>query len=71
VQTTSTAPAELLTVEEVQRRCGRRKSAIYEDVRARKFPAPVKVGRSSRWDSREIQAWIDARIAERDARATA
>lgn len=33
------------------------------------FPLPVKIGRASRWVSSEIDAWIAARIAERDAKS--
>jgi predicted DNA-binding transcriptional regulator AlpA len=50
-------------------RTGLRPSTIYGMVREGKFPPPVKLGRSSRWVSSEIDAFIAARIAERDQQA--
>lgn len=50
--------------------CGR--STIYDAIRAGTFPQPVPLGgRSVAWPESEIAAWIDARIAERDAKAGA
>lgn len=31
------------------------------------FPKPVKIGKLDMWVDSEVQAWIDARISERDA----
>jgi predicted DNA-binding transcriptional regulator AlpA len=31
------------------------------------FPPPVLVGKSEGWIDAEVQAWIDQKIAERDA----
>ena len=28
------------------------------------FPAPIKLGRSSRWLKSEVEAWLQARIAQ-------
>lgn len=33
------------------------------------FPKPIKVGKIDGWVDAEIQAWIDAKIAERDGLA--
>lgn len=47
---------------------GLSRSAIYRLIRDEKFPAPVRLTANVVvWPSDEIQAWIDARIAERDA----
>jgi len=35
------------------------------------FPAPVKLGKSSRWIEAEIDAWLEARAAARSVRASA
>ncbi|OLL30197.1 hypothetical protein BTH42_18595 [Burkholderia sp. SRS-W-2-2016] len=53
------------------RRAGLAYSSMYEAMRLRGFPKPVKVGgaRSNRWVLREVDAWIASRIAERDASA--
>lgn len=57
----------LLKLPEVERATGKGRTAIYEDIRAKTFPRPVKIGaRASAWVASEVQAWIDARIAERD-----
>jgi len=40
------------------------RAAMYAMIRALAFPAPVKIGTRSFWDSYAIDAWIDARIAE-------
>ncbi len=51
---------------------GRSKSAIYEDPT---FPLPVsfsepsRARRQARWLLHEVEAWLQARIAERDAKA--
>lgn len=49
------------------RRPGISRSHAYELMAANAFPLPVKIGRASRWVSTEIDAWIAARIAARDA----
>ncbi|SOZ49051.1 hypothetical protein CBM2615_A120003 [Cupriavidus taiwanensis] len=61
----------LLTVRETMRRTGLAYSSLYEAMRLRGFPRPVKVGggRTNRWILREVDAWIAARIADRDATA--
>lgn len=62
---------QLLPLATVMLRCARSRSRIYGDIKAGIFPAPVKDGASSRWLSTEIDAWLAARIAERDAKAAA
>lgn len=44
------------------------KSRRYELESEGKFPARVKVGRSTYYVEEELRAWVEARIAERDAR---
>ena len=47
---------------------GYRRTSIYQKVAEGTFPAPVKLGpRAVGWLSTEIDAWIDERVAERDA----
>lgn len=56
----------------VKKRTGKSRTTIYRDIAAGTFPRPLKIGeRASAWDSREVDAWIAARIAERDAKAVA
>lgn len=57
----------LMKLPEVEARTGKKRSAIYAEISAGTFPAPVKIGaRASAWVAAEIQDWIDSRIAERD-----
>ncbi|QMQ34140.1 AlpA family phage regulatory protein [Escherichia coli] len=37
---------------------------IYRLIRDGAFPAPIKLGRSSRWLKSEVEAWLQARIAQ-------
>lgn len=54
----------IMRLPEVMLRTGLSRSSIYsrED-----FPKPVRLGRNmSGWVEREIDAWVEARIKERD-----
>ena len=54
----------------VRARTGLSRSEIYRRVAAGTFPRPVKLGeRASAWCAMEIDSFISARIAERDAKA--
>lgn len=60
----------LLTLKDVEHRTGYRKSKLYDLMRTPgAFPQPVRVDRHIRFVEHEIDAWIAARIAERDATA--
>ncbi|AEZ42059.1 transcriptional regulator [Escherichia coli O55:H7 str. RM12579] len=37
---------------------------FYKLIRDGAFPAPIKMGRSSRWLKSEVEAWLQARIAQ-------
>jgi len=42
---------------------GRQRTAIYGDIKAGTFPAPVRIGlRAVAWDSAEILKWQEQRI---------
>jgi len=54
----------LLRLQHVQARTGLARSTIYKLVAEKKFPPPFQLsGRAVAWDSRAVDAWIDARIA--------
>lgn len=36
-------------------------------MESEEFPKPIKVGKISGWLESEIDAWIESRVAERDA----
>jgi prophage regulatory protein len=57
--------ARLLPIEEVMSRCALGRTAIYARIKTRSFPAPAKVGSSSRWLSTEIDQWVRAVMASR------
>lgn len=57
----------LIKLPEVMRRTGHGRAWIYRLISNNRFPKQVKNGsRSSAWVEDEVDAWIDARIAERD-----
>ncbi|MEI7444438.1 MAG: AlpA family transcriptional regulator [Burkholderiales bacterium] len=58
----------LLSFREVAALTGRSRTSIYADIKAGRFPRPIKTGlRSSRWLAEEVEDWIDQRKAERDS----
>jgi len=61
----------LIPLSEVTRLTGRRRSRIYAEIKAGRFPQIVRDGASSRWVESEIFAWNAARVRERDAKAAA
>lgn len=50
----------LIPIGSVEELTGFKKSSIYKWIQEGSFPPPVKIGRSSRWASDEIDAWIDS-----------
>lgn len=56
-------PRQILRLPDVMRRTGMRKSFIYREAAARRFPPAIKIGRASGWDANAVDAWIDARLA--------
>lgn len=58
----------ILRLPEVITKTGRSRSTIYSDIEAGRFPKPVKLGaRAIGFVADEVDAWIAARIAEREA----
>ena len=67
---TPTKPLTLLRRDEVKRRTGLSTSGLYKLMTDGVLPRPVKLtGGTVAWPEYEIEAFIQARIAERDARA--
>lgn len=55
---------KILRRQEVEQLTGRRRSAIYADMAAGRFPKPIRVGeRAVGWLESDIAAWQQARIA--------
>jgi prophage regulatory protein len=65
--------AILLDRAAVEQRVAMKRSAIYARISAGTFPKPVPIGGTPgkatavRWIASEIDAWIESRIAQRDA----
>jgi prophage regulatory protein len=57
----------LIRFPAVQERVGMGRTAVYELIKAGKFPRPVKVGAASAWIDAEITRWIEELAARRDA----
>jgi len=59
------AQPTLVRLDEVMRRTGLGRSAIYAKIKDSEFPAPIKLGdRASAWVESEITAWINHRITQ-------
>src|SRR5215208_8312474 len=59
----------ILRRPDVEERTGMSRSAIYAAIAAGRFPAPVNLGpKAVGWVEAEIDLWLEARIAARDAR---
>lgn len=63
---------KILRRPEVQRRVGMGRSTLYAAIAEGRFPRPVNLGaRAVGWLETEVDDWLAARVAERDARAVA
>lgn len=61
---------ELLTRQEVAQLTRLSKSSVERYIRQNRFPKPIDLGPNRvAWVRSEIDAWISARIAERDREA--
>jgi predicted DNA-binding transcriptional regulator AlpA len=59
----------LLTRRHVLAAIGMRSTWLKAAVKSGAFPAPVRIGNRALFSRREVQAWIEARKAERGAAA--
>jgi prophage regulatory protein len=66
---TSLGEARLIRLPAVQQRVGMGRTAVYELIKAGKFPRPVKVGAASAWIDIEITRWIEQLAASRGTSA--
>lgn len=59
----------VLRRREVEARVGLKKSDLYARMAAGEFPRPIPLGaRAVGWLEDEIDAWVTARVAERERR---
>lgn len=55
----------LITLPEVIKRVSLQRTSIYQMILSNTFPAPLKVGRASRWVDQEISLWIQGLVEQR------
>jgi len=61
------SPLRLIPLSEVERRLTLKKSAVYDRIQKKELPSPVRIGGDTpRFVESEIEAYIEARIRERD-----
>jgi prophage regulatory protein len=59
-------PESLLRLPQVLERTGLRRASLYAKIKQNQFPEPIPLGvggRTVAWIDREVQSWIDERIA--------
>lgn len=60
----------ILRLPAVKEKTGQSRSTIYDKIKHKKFPAPVKIGeRAVGWIEAEVEAWLKARMEARDGGA--
>ena len=63
---------EILRLPQVMKRTGLPVSSLYRLMDAGQFPRPIHLSeRAVGWESTSIEAWLEQRRAERDARIAA
>jgi prophage regulatory protein len=55
----------LIRLEQVMQRTGLGRTATYEFIAKGQHPAPIKLGRASRWVVQEIDRWLEQLIHQR------
>lgn len=59
-------PGRVLRIREVCERTGRSRTMVYDDVKAGRFPAPIKIGlRAIAWREGDIDHWLETRPSAR------
>ena len=62
-------PTKLMRLPAVLSSTGKSRSTLYREIAAGLFPRSVRIGENSTaWLESEVNAWIAARVAERDGR---
>ena len=54
----SSEARRILRLPDVLARTGMKRSWVYREIAAGRFPKPVKIGRASGWDSDAIEAYL-------------
>ncbi len=65
---TTTAPSlldePLVDMKFITKFTGLTDKWFYKQIQEGQFPKPIKLGRSSRWQKSEVEAWLQERIVE-------
>ncbi|EPE3834871.1 helix-turn-helix transcriptional regulator [Morganella morganii] len=54
----------LVDMKEITKFTGLTDKWFYKQIQEGQFPKPIKLGNRSRWLTSEVDAWLQARIAE-------
>ncbi|MGJ7916117.1 helix-turn-helix transcriptional regulator [Massilia sp. LXY-6] len=66
METQSSIADRLIRIDEVLHICGLSRSSLYASIQRGEFPVQVKLSKkSSAWLYSEVQAWVNARAANR------
>jgi prophage regulatory protein len=57
----------LIKIEEVMQQVCIGRTKLYDMIQLEEFPAPIKLGRYSRWSQIEVQDWIEQQKQSRAA----
>lgn len=57
----------LMKIEEVMQQVCIGRTKLYDMIQLEEFPAPIKLGRYSRWSQIEVQDWIEQQKQSRAA----
>jgi prophage regulatory protein len=69
-ETTSSGLRRIIRWPQLEAMTGRGRTAIQQDIVAGRFPKPIPLGRRAvGWLVEEVEAWIEARAAERHVEA--
>ncbi len=60
---------KLLRLPQVMEMTGRGRTATLDDVKAKRFPQPIKLGTATLWLESEVQQWIADRVREHRTKA--
>lgn len=58
-------PPRLLSLDQVMDRVALKRTSIYQLIKCKAFPYPVKIQRASRWVESEVSDWIRAQMSKR------
>lgn len=70
IEAPNTKP-NFIGAKKTEAKVGRSRWTLWRMEASKTFPQSIKVGRSRLWIESEVDAWIAARIAERDSRSAA